>query len=280
MSTDSPLPLVASGLDVWVATSRRYQSLSTVIRGDDNTALVIDPNWDDDELASIPAELVALNISCGLGLATHMHYDHVLWHPDLGSPPRYASRWTVWALDTQRDSLLAPLVGDISSAAIELAGRVVEIPGGRAPREVPPPETPRAAGVLPAPYELPWAGREIVLHEHDAHAPGHLAVEVVDRRVLVCGDMGSDIELPTPHDLNPDLVAYLQGLDRVAEVAARCDLLIPGHGTPSRRPMERIDADRRYLDDLLTRGNSDDPRISLPDMATLHAANRARALAT
>lgn len=75
MSSLNPMPLVASGLDVWVATSRRYQSLSTVILGDDETALVIDPNWDDDELASIPAELAAMGVSCGMGLSTHMHYD-------------------------------------------------------------------------------------------------------------------------------------------------------------------------------------------------------------
>ena len=276
----SVMPLVATSSDIWIGTSRRYQSISTVIRGDDGTALVIDPNWDADELAAVPAELLALGIPCGLGLATHQHYDHVLWHPDLGSPPRWSSRWTVWALENRREELLAPLLGDLPADAIALAGRLVAVPGGRAPEAVPDPATPRATGVLPEPYALPWNGREIVLHEHDAHAPGHVAVEVVDRRTVVSGDMGSDIELPMPDDANPDLSAYLQGLDALAVVAARCDVLIPGHGTPSRNPIERIDADRRYLDDLLTRGDSDDPRIGAPEMAELHATNRRRAAAT
>ena len=274
------MPLVATATDIWIGTSRRYQSISTVIRGDDGTALVIDPNWDSDELAAVPVELLALGLPCGVGLATHVHYDHVLWHPDLGTPPRWSSRWTVWALENRRDEVLQPLVGDLPPDAIALAGHLVAVPGGRDPAVVPDPVTPHAAGPLPEPYALPWKGREIVLHEHDAHAPGHLAVEVVDRRTLVSGDMGSDIELPMPDDANPDLSAYLQGLDVVAAIAARCELLIPGHGTPSHDPLARIDADRRYFDDLLTRGDSDDPRIGAPEMAELHEANRRRAAAT
>jgi hypothetical protein len=54
-------------------------------------------------------------------------------------------------------------------------------------------------------------------------------------------------------------------------------LVVPGHGTPSRRPIERLDADLRYLDDLLSGRISDDPRIGDPENAALHAANQARA---
>ncbi len=280
----SPSPLVEVSPDVWVQTSRRYAALSTVIRGDDGACVVIDPNWDADELASIPAGMRALGLTCGLGLATHVHYDHVLWHPDLEAhtdtpTPRYASRWTVWAHENRRDEFLAPLIGDLPPELIEIAGRLIEIPGGRAPDEVPDPAAPHVLRDLPPAYALPWSGRDIVLHEHDAHAPAHVAVEVVDLGVLVCGDLGSDIELPMPDEANPDLGAYLQGLDRVAVVAARCSVLIPGHGTPANDPLARIDADRRYLDDLITRGDSDDPRVDLPDMHELHEANQARAAA-
>jgi len=118
------------------------------------------------------------------------------------------------------------------------------------------------------------------LHEHDAHAPAHLAVEIPDRGVLIAGDMLSDVELPMPDDETEDLHAYRQGLDRLAEVAARCDLVVPGHGSPSHAPMARVDADRWYLDDLLRRGDSDDPRRALPGMAALHARNVQRALAS
>ena len=263
---------------VWVATSRRYATTSTVVVGRDGGALVVDPAWDADELAGIAAGLRGLGLTCAAGLATHIHYDHVLWHPDLDRPPRFSSPWTAWAAEARRAQVLAPLVGDLPDELLELAGRLVPVRGGREPSSVPDPAR-GGVGTLPPAYELPWAGHEVLLHEHDAHAPAQLAVEIADLRVLVAGDMLSDVELPMPDPANPDLEAYLQGLDRLAEVAARCDLLIPGHGTPTSEPLSRVDADRRYLDNLLTGGDSDDPRKWLPDMADLHAANVRRAAA-
>jgi glyoxylase-like metal-dependent hydrolase (beta-lactamase superfamily II) len=263
---------------VWVATSRRYATTSTVVVGRDGSALVVDPAWDADELAGLASDVATIGASCAVGLATHVHYDHVLWHPGLGRPPRHASRWTAWSAQAHRDQVLAPLVGDLPEELLDLAARLVPVTGGREPSAVPDPAAGRT-GALPLAYELPWGGHEVLLHEHDAHAPAHLAAEVVDLRVLVAGDMLSDSELPMPDDANPDLEAYLQGLDRLAEVAARCDLLVPGHGTPTSDPLSRVDADRRYLDDLLTRGESDDPRRWLPEMPDLHAANVRRATA-
>jgi glyoxylase-like metal-dependent hydrolase (beta-lactamase superfamily II) len=277
--TRAPERLVEVAPGVWVATSRRYDTTSTVLVGDDGTALVVDPAWDPDELAGIPADLAALGVTCGAGLATHLHYDHVLWHPGLGAPPRHASRWTVWATTARRDEVLAPLVGDLPPDLIDLAARLVPVDGGRAPHLVPPATTPRPVTVLPEPYPVPWPGREVLLHEHDAHAPAHVAVEVVDRSVVLAGDMLSDVELPMPDDGNPDLVAYLAGLDRLEEVVRRCALLIPGHGTPTDHALARVDADRRYLDDLLRHGDSDDPRRGLPGMAELHESNVRRAAA-
>ena len=269
--------LVEVGPSIWVAQSRRFHTNSTVLLGDDGTALVVDPSWDADELAAIPADLAAVGARCTAGLATHVHYDHVLWHPDLGTPPRHASRWTAWAVVERRERVLQPLVGDISEELIAIAGLLVAVPGGRAPDEVPDAATPRPVTTLPEPYALPWPGREVLLHEHDAHAPAHVAVEVVDRALMLAGDMLSDVELPMPDDTTPDLVAYLVGLDRLAEVAGRCTMLVPGHGSPTTDPMARVDADRRYLDDLLTRGDSDDPRRGLEGMAELHAENVRRA---
>ena len=48
-----------------------------------------------------------------------------------------------------------------------------------------------------------------------------------------------------------ELVAYLAGLDALAPYVARTDVLIPGHGHPTDRPMQRLDADRRHVDALL-----------------------------
>lgn len=243
---------------VWVATSRRYATVTTVLLDGMGGALVIDPAWDPDELAAVPADLATLGTTCIGGLATHEHYDHVMWHPGLGTVPRWSSAGTVQHLAEERDRLLAPLAAFLTPDLIDIAGRL----------------RPLADGVLP------WAGPRAHCVFHDAHAPAHLALVVEDFSVLVCGDMLSDVELPMPADDDGTLDRYLHGLEVLADEVARARWLVPGHGTPTDRPMERLDADRRYLDDLLSGRLSTDPRIADPEMASLHEANIRRAAAT
>lgn len=240
---------------VLMATSRRYATTSTVLVDGSGGAVVIDPNWDPDELAAIPADLADLNLRCVAGVATHEHYDHVLWHPDLGDAPRWASERTVRDLDHHRDRLLAPLVEYLTPDLIDLAGRLRPLPD----------ET------------LPWAGPRTRLVQHEAHAPGHLALLVEESGVLVAGDMLSDVELPMPDPADATLDTYLSGIERLRPTVAASRLVIPGHGTAGERPMDRWDADMRYLDDLLAGRVSDDPRIGDPENADLHAANLVRA---
>ena len=242
---------------VHVMTSRRYVTTSTaVIAGGE--ALVVDPCWDADELAGVAEFLSAAGARCAAGLATHLHYDHVLWHPDLGVAPRWASGWAAGQWASDRASLVQPLIGDIPDDLVELAGHETPIPAGG----------------------LPWRGREIALHAHDAHARGHLAVEITDAGVLLAGDMLSDVELPYPDADEPDLTSYLVGLDRLAEVVRRSRVLVPGHGTPTYTPMQRLDADRRYLDDVLAGRPSDDARLADPDNRAIHARTVEQARAT
>ena len=242
---------------VHVMTSRRYATTSTVvIAGDD--ALVVDPCWDADELAGVAGFLEAMGARCTAGLATHLHYDHVLWHPDLGGAARWASAWAATQWGSDRAPLVQPLIGDIPDDLVDLAGRVTAIP---------------ADG-------LPWRGRQMALHAHDAHARGHLAVEVVDVGVLLAGDMLSDVELPYPDADEPDLSSYLAGLDGLAEVVRRARVLVPGHGTPTYTPMQRLDADRRYLDDVLAGRPIDDLRLADPDNRAIHARTLEQARAT
>jgi len=248
---------------VQVATSRRYATTSTIVTGH-GEALLVDPTWDADELEGIADTLRDLGVTCSAGLSTHVHYDHVLWHPHLPDVPRWATPWSAHQWQERRAELIQPLVGDLPDKLLEVVGQLDAL----------------TMKAQPEPTPLPWAGREIVLHEHDAHAPTHIAAEVVDARVLVAGDMLSDVELPMPADDDADLTVYLSGLDCLAPVVARMEVVIPGHGTPSWNPLERLDVDRRYLDDLLTWGSSDDPRQGLPGMAELHSANLSRARAT
>ena len=115
---------------------------------------------------------------------------------------------------------------------------------------------------------------------HDAHAPAHHAVLVEGNGVLVGGDMLSDVELPMPAAGDTTLERYVTGLESLREAVGRSTLVIPGHGTPARDPMARFDADRRYLDDVISGRASDDPRIADPENASLHAANLERAALT
>ena len=242
---------------VHVMTSRRYATTSTVGIAKDE-ALVVDPCWDADELAGVAAFLSAEGARCAVGLATHLHYDHVLWHPDLGEAPRWSSAWAASQWSSDRAALVQPLIGDIPDDLIALAGHVTAVPGNG----------------------LPWRGRQVVLHEHDAHARGHLAVEIPDAGVLLAGDMLSDVELPYPDADEPDLESYLAGLDRLAEVVRRSRVLVPGHGTPTYSPIERLDADRRYLDAVLAGRPVDDPRLADPDNHGIHARTIEQARAT
>jgi len=243
------LHLVAPG--VWVATSRRYRTCSTVLATGTGGALVVDPAWDADELALIPADLAELGIRCTLGFATHVHYDHVLWHPDLGDVPRWASPWTAEETATNRAEVLAPLVGDIPDELIEIAGRLRALPGD----------------------DLPWDGPQARCWTHDAHALRHVALEVESAGLLVAGDMMSDDEIPMPDDNDLGLVGYQAGLEVLADVVRRTTLLVPGHGSPTEHPVERLDADRRYVDTLLAGRPCDDPRLGNPGMAEQHELN-------
>ncbi len=225
-----------------MATSRRYATTSTVLLDGQGGAVVVDPAWDPDELAAIPADLAALGVRCVAGLATHEHYDHVMWHPGLGDVPRFATAGTSVRLATHRDELVAPLAEYLTPDLIDVAGRLVPLPGG----------------------ELPWAGPRAECVVHDAHAPDHLALFVEQSGLLLCGDMLSDVELPMPAAEDATLEGYLAGLDRLRDVVGRARLLVPGHGSVTDAPLARFDADRRYLDDLLAGRPCDDPRVADP----------------
>jgi len=248
--------LVEVAHGVWVAHSRRYETTSTVLLDGRGGALVIDPAWDPDELAAIPADLAALGVRCVAGLSTHVHYDHVMWHPDLGDVPRWATPGTVAIVAADRDAVVAPLHRDLPDELVDVAARDLRPIDGEL---------------------LEWTGPTAVVHVHHAHAPHHLALELPDLGLLVSGDMLSDVELPMPDGDDVDLVTYRTGLESLTDVVRRSRLSIPGHGSVSTSPRERHDADLRYLDDLEARGASDDPRIGLDGMAELHAANLRRA---
>lgn len=135
-------------------------------------ALLIDPAWMPDELDALAAALRGRGLPVAEGFATHAHHDHLLWHPLFGDVARWASARTAELAALERDALVAALGAEFPAELVELTGRV-------------------DAG-------SPTFDVELVVH--DGHAPGHSAVWLPEPRVLVAGDMLSDVELPLPFD--------------------------------------------------------------------------------
>ena len=230
---------------VLAATSRVMLTTSTVLVGG-SRALLIDPAWKPDELEVLAQEIAAQKWQVIGGFATHAHHDHLLWHPAFGDAPRWASWRTAEGARARRANLMTDLGPGWPSELAELMGCV------------------RGTDALPD-TSIP-AGFEVEMIVHDGHARGHTALWLPRQRVLVAGDMLSDVELPLPFDPD-DIDAYVDGLDRLAPYAAAAELVIPGHGNIGDDARARLDADRRYIDGILHRGRSDDPRIGNADMA-------------
>lgn len=238
---------VADG--VFVATSRIMSTTSTVLVGEGD-ALLIDPSWRPDELEGLADALDARALRVVGGIATHAHHDHLLWHPRFGDARRFASTATAALARDEREALVAHLGEDFPAPLVALMGRVEGTDAALPADAVP-------AGFAP----------ELVVH--DGHAPGHTAVWLPHQRVLVAGDMLSDIELPLPYEPQ-NIPAYLAALDLLAGFAAHADVVIPGHGAPGRDAVARVDADRRYLDAVLAGRTPDDPRLANPGMSEVH----------
>ncbi len=249
---------------VHVMTSSRYTTTTTVVVRD-GSAVLVDPAWTVDERDGIVTWLRERGLAVVAGFSTHAHHDHLLWHPGFGDVPRWASAGTVRCAHEWRDELTAQLGDDLPDGWPNPIDGIREVPCGR----------------LDPFADVADRGGEvepIELVVHDGHAPGHTALLLPGRGVLVAGDMLSDIELPLPFSPD-DLPAYLAALDTLAPAVGRASTLVPGHGHPSPQPMARLDADRRYLDALLAGQDVDDPRRALPGMDAAHTRNVELAIA-
>ncbi|MCW2750720.1 MAG: Zn-dependent hydrolase [Aeromicrobium sp.] len=234
---------------VWVATSRKDTTTSTVVISG-AYALLVDPAWEADEITGLAGELTARGLIVTSGFSTHAHHDHLLWHPDLGPAPRWASPVSCALAAEHHDDLLTMLG---SWPWPEPFGQVTPLEGNR----------------LPSPFGAEGPDETIEVVTHNGHAPGHSALWLPDRRVLIAGDMLSDIELPLPF-WPDDLPSYLEALDVLAPYVEQADVLIPGHGTPTDDPSARLAADRRYLEDTIAGRQIVDARLDNPGMRANH----------
>ena len=125
--------------------------------------------------------------------------------------------------------------------------------------------TPLPTGAGPVPGEI---------IEHQAHAVGHAAVLLADRRVLLAGDMLCDVLIPLLDARRPDQMgAYDTALDRLGEAGRHVDVVVPGHGAVAEGPdvAARVAADRACLEadrcDACSTWSVRVPRIASPRYA-------------
>lgn len=235
---------------VLVHESSFLQSNTVAVRGPSGV-LLVDPGLTTVELMSIADDLHRLALPVVAGFSTHPDWDHVLWHERFGEVPRYGTTLGAAAI---REVLTAPDLRERVRAAlppeladdipIELFGRITGLPEGAA--------------------RVPWDGPEVRIIEHRGHAVGHAALLLTGHRVLVAGDMLSDVLVPfVDLDADDPIGDYLDGLRRLEAVAGSVDALVPGHGSVARRDevRARIALDRAYVEALRDGIAPDDPRI-------------------
>ncbi len=215
-----------------VLQSRLWDTNSGIVQGPEG-AVIIDPGIFPEEMAAVASaagDIVA-------GFATHAHWDHVLWHADLGTDvPRYASSETVAWLQQDRERILRNLTTTEQSLGMShLWNR----------------------SLLFAEQPLPWgqgsiAGIACELIPVPGHADGQAALLLPEHGVCFVADNLSDIEVPSVNEGSQSIAVYLQTLDRLQGVIDRVEWIVPGHGSPANREdaQRRLDADRRYLEAL------------------------------
>jgi glyoxylase-like metal-dependent hydrolase (beta-lactamase superfamily II) len=246
------LTQVANG--VFVHESEFIQSNSTVVQGDAGV-LLIDPGITADEMAEIANDLREFGQDVVAGFSTHPDWDHVLWHASFGDAPRYG---TARGAASMRELLANPDWEDLVTGLLP-PEYAEDIPKGLLGR---------ITGLPTDAATIPWAGPTARIIEHRAHAEGHAALLIDDRRVLVAGDMLSDVLIPFLDLAAADPIGdYLAALQLFETVSGSVDVVVPGHGSVG-GPAElraRIAQDRAYLQAIRDAVPvPDDPRVSPP----------------
>jgi len=226
---------VAEG--VLIHQSEFMQSNAVVVQGRAGV-LLIDPGIRDSEMVALASDLRQLGQPVVAGFSTHPHWDHLLWHPRLGEPPRYGTARCAAAIkDVLSDTGWKARVAKVMPPEIaeqiplDLFGLITGLPA----------ETAR----------IPWDGPEVRIIEHQAHARGHAALLIEEPGVLVAGDMLSDLLIPLLDLRNAagPIEDYLAALRLLEGAASDVDVLVPGHGSigGADQVRARIEQDRAYL---------------------------------
>jgi glyoxylase-like metal-dependent hydrolase (beta-lactamase superfamily II) len=234
---------VAAG--VLIHQSEFCQSNAVVVHGRAGV-LLIDPGVHGYEMACLANDLSDSGQTVAAGFSTHPHWDHLLWHARLGAAPRYGTaRCAATARDRLSDGLDSRRLGIPEQVPLDLLGLITGLPAEMA--------------------QIPWEGPQVRIVEHQAHAPGHAALLIEERGVLLAGDMLSDVLIPMLdlNDTADPVEDYLAALRLLEGVAGDVDVLVPGHGSVggADQVRARIDRDRAYVHAVRDAHVPSDPRV-------------------
>ena len=226
---------------------------NTVVVEGRTGVLLVDPGITGAEMACLAGDLRRSGRPVVAGFATHPDWDHVLWHPELGEAPRYGTaRCAAFLQDLLSEADWQARVAEglppeiAEDTPLDLFGRITGLPAGA--------------------EQIPWDGPRVRIIEHPGHAPGHAALLIEGRGVLVAGDMLSDVLIPMfddPRGTSDPIEDYLLGLRLLEAVADDVEVVVPGHGSVGGpgQARARIDQDRAYVHALRDGRAPDDPRI-------------------
>ncbi|MEV4020941.1 MBL fold metallo-hydrolase [Nonomuraea angiospora] len=241
---------VAEG--VLIHESEFCQSNAVAVQGRAGV-LLIDPGVQDHEMTCLATDLRELHQPVMAGFSTHPHWDHLLWHAGFGAAPRYGTARCAATVRARlsdagaKARIAAQLIPpDIAEQVpLDLLGLITGLPAGTA--------------------RIPWDGPQVRIIEHQAHAPGHAALLIEERGVLVAGDMLSDVLIPmlNLNDTADPIEDYLAALRLLEGAADGVDVLVPGHGSVGGADQvhARIDQDRAYVNALRNAQAPSDPRV-------------------
>jgi glyoxylase-like metal-dependent hydrolase (beta-lactamase superfamily II) len=235
---------------VLIHQSEFIQSNAVVVQGRTGV-LLIDPGIRDSEMAALAKDLGELGQPVVAGFSTHPHWDHVLWHARLGTAPRYGT------------ARCAAVVRDLLSDAGWRA-RVAEVLPPEIAEDIPLDLFGLITGLPAETVRIPWDGPQVRILEHQAHAPGHAALLIDERGVLVAGDMLSDVLIPfLDLDTADPIEDYFAALQLLVGAADDVEVLVPGHGSigGADAVRTRIEQDRAYVHALRDADVLSDPRI-------------------
>src|ERR1700749_3519418 len=134
-----PLVLRQVAEGVLIHQSEFCQSNAVVVHGRAGV-LLIDPGVLGHEMAALANDLRELGLPVVAGFSTHPHWDHLLWHAQLGEAPRYGTaRCAAFARERLPDpaakarvaaAMIPPDI--VEQVPLDLMGDITGLPAGTA----------------------------------------------------------------------------------------------------------------------------------------------------